>query len=223
MTEAEKNELVERAELLLALRRRGLLDNRVMRAFEEVPRERFVDPAFRDLAWADQTLPIECGQTISQPSVIASMTQALEFDSTHSVLEVGTGTGYQAAIMGHIARRVVTLERYRTLAHSAAVRLRQLGLANVEVIVADGTQGLFARAPFDRIVLTAAVSEVPAPLIEQLAPEGILIAPLGPPDDTQTLVRLRKPGEGREGQVMERRDLGRVRFVPIMAGIAASL
>ncbi|QIB35635.1 protein-L-isoaspartate(D-aspartate) O-methyltransferase [Ancylobacter pratisalsi] len=217
MTEAEK-EAVERAELLLTLRKRGMLDRRVMRAFEQVPRERFVDPAFRDLAWADQALPIECGQTISQPSVVALMTEALDLDAKHSVLEVGTGSGYHAAILGHIVRHVVTLERYRTLAHSAAVRLRQLGLANVEVIVADGTQGLLARAPFDRIVLNAAVREIPAPLIEQLSPDGIIVAPLGPPDETQMLVRFHKAEEG-----LERRDLGLVRFVPMREGIAATL
>lgn len=218
MTEAEKDEAVERAELLLTLRKRGMLDKRVMRAFEQVPRERFVDPAFRDLAWADQALPIECGQTISQPSVVALMTEALELDAKHLVLEVGTGSGYHAAILGHIVRHVVTLERYRTLAHSAAVRLRQLGLANVEVIVADGTQGLLARAPFDRIVLNAAVRDIPAPLVEQLSPGGILVAPVGPPDETQMLVRLKKGPEG-----LERRELGLVRFVPMHEGIAVTL
>ena len=218
MTGAERNEAVERAELLLGLRKRGIRDRLVMRAFEQVPRERFVDPAFRDLAWADQALPIECGQTISQPTVIALMTETLGLSSSHSVLEVGTGTGYHAAILGHIARSVVTLERFRTLAHSAAVRLRQLGLANVEVIVADGLAGYPARAPFDRIVLNAALREVPPALLDQLAPGGVLVAPVGPPEETQMLVRFQRGADG-----FERRDLGLVRFVPMLGGIAATL
>lgn len=218
MTGAEKDEDLQRAELLLALRKRGMRDRLMMRALEQVPRERFVEPVFRPMAWNDQALPIDCGQTISQPTVIALMTEALELGSSHSVLEVGTGSGYHAAILGHIAGHVVTLERFRTLADAAARRLAALGLDNVEVFIADGRLGYRERAPFDRIVLEAAVDEVPPALFEQLAPDGILVAPVGPPEGTQVLMRYRRRPEG-----LEARELGLVRFVPMLPGIAAVL
>lgn len=218
MAGADQDDAVERARLLLALRQRGIRDRAVMRAFEEVPREHFIEPAMRRVAWSDHALPIDCGQTISQPTVVALMTQALEITSAHNVLEVGTGTGYHAAILASIARHVVTVERFRTLARAAALRLRELGFANVEVLVADGLAGHPSGAPYDRIVINAAVREVPAILLEQLTPEGILIAPVGPPEDTQMLVRYARKGGG-----LERRDLGPVRFVPILPGIAAVL
>ncbi|MBB3770418.1 protein-L-isoaspartate(D-aspartate) O-methyltransferase [Angulomicrobium tetraedrale] len=215
---AETDDAVERARLLLSLRQRGIRDRLVMNAFEQVPRDRFIEPVMHRIAWIDQALPIDCGQTISQPTVVALMTDALDLLPAHSVLEVGTGSGYHAAILAHIARRVVSVERFRSLATAAAARLRELGLANVEVAVADGLKGYPLRAPFDRIVLSAAVSEVPAALFDQLEPEGVLVAPIGPPEDTQTLVRFTR---GREG--VERRDLARVRFVPMLPGIAAVL
>lgn len=218
MTGPDKDEAVERAELLLALRKRGIRDRLVMRAFEQVPRERFVEPVFRNLAWNDQALPVDCGQTISQPTVLALMTTALELEGTHTVLEIGTGTGYYAAILGHIAGHVVTLERFRTLAEAAARRIGSLGLANVEVFLADGRLGYRARAPFDRIVLGAAVEEVPFALFDQLAPNGILVAPVGPPEGTQALMRYRRGPEG-----LEQRELGLVRFVPMLSGVAAVL
>lgn len=218
LTGAEKDEDLQRAELLLALRKRGMRDRLMMRALEQVPRERFVEPVFRPMAWNDQALPIDCGQTISQPTVIALMTEALELGPSHSVLEVGTGSGYHAAILGHIAGHVVTLERFRTLADAAARRLAALGLDNVEVFIADGRLGYRERAPFDRIVLEAAVDEVPPALFEQLAPDGILVAPVGPPEGTQVLMRYRRRPEG-----LEARELGLVRFVPMLPGIAAVL
>ncbi|MDQ0512310.1 protein-L-isoaspartate(D-aspartate) O-methyltransferase [Ancylobacter amanitiformis] len=215
---AETDDAVERARLLLSLRQRGIRDRLVMNAFEQVPRDRFIEPVMHRIAWIDQALPIDCGQTISQPTVVALMTDALDLLPAHSVLEVGTGSGYHAAILAHIARRVVSVERFRSLAGAAAARLRDLGLANVEVAVADGLKGYPLRAPFDRIVLSAAVSEVPAALFDQLEPDGVLVAPIGPPGETQTLVRFTR---GREG--LERRDLARVRFVPMLPGIAAVL
>lgn len=218
MTGTEKDEDLQRAELLLALRKRGMRDRLVMRALEQVPRERFVEPVFRPMAWNDQALPIDCGQTISQPTVIALMTEALELGPSHSVLEVGTGSGYHAAILGHIAGHVVTLERFRTLADAAARRLAALGLDNVEVFIADGRLGYRERAPFDRIVLEAAVEEVPPALFEQLAPDGILVAPVGPPEGTQVLMRYRRRPEG-----LEARELGLVRFVPMLPGVASVL
>lgn len=218
MSGAEKSQDLQRAELLLALRKRGLRERQVMRAMEQVPRERFVEPAFRPIAWQDLALPIDCGQTISQPTVVALMTEALELGPSHSVLEVGTGSGYQTAILANIAGHVVTLERFRTLAESAARRLASLGIANVEVLVADGREGASQRAPFDRIILTAAVEEVPPALFEQLAMGGILVAPVGPPDGTQFLMRYRRGLQG-----LETRELGLVRFVPMLPGVAVVL
>jgi protein-L-isoaspartate(D-aspartate) O-methyltransferase len=208
-----------RMEFLLGLRRRGIRDNRVLRALEMVPRERFVGEAQAELAFADQALPIQCGQTISQPYMVAAMTEALDVKPGHKVLEIGTGSGYQAAILAHLAKEVVSIERYRTLADEARTRLASLGLSNVTVIVGDGTEGAPEHAPFDRIIVTAAAPEIPKALIEQLAVGGILLAPLGPRDGVQTLTRLEK----RAGGKCETEELMAVRFVPLVAGKAASL
>ncbi|WP_428030350.1 protein-L-isoaspartate(D-aspartate) O-methyltransferase [Ancylobacter sp.] len=218
MSGAGKDEDLQRAELLLALRKRGLRDRQVMRAMEQVPRERFVEPAFRPIAWQDLALPIDCGQTISQPTVVALMTEAMELGPSHSVLEVGTGSGYQTAILANIAGHVVSVERFRTLADAAARRLASLGVSNVEVLVADGREGVPQRAPFDRIMLTAAAEEVPPALFEQLAMGGILVAPVGPPEGTQFLMRYRRGLQG-----LETRELAVVRFVPMLPGVAAVL
>lgn len=209
----------ERMEFLLQLRKRGIQDTRVLRALETVPRERFVEPGQQDLAFADQALPICCGQTISQPYVVAAMTEALELGPHHRVLEIGTGSGYQAAILGRLAWEVVTIERYRTLGETARARLAALGLSNVTVIVGDGTKGDSERAPFDRIIVTAATPQIPAPLLDQLAPDGILIAPVGPTGGVQQLMRLHK----KEDSSFEERTLMAVRFVPLIPGQAASL
>ncbi|MEZ0213348.1 MAG: protein-L-isoaspartate(D-aspartate) O-methyltransferase [Xanthobacteraceae bacterium] len=211
-------EALPRVALMLALRKRGLREPAVMRAFEQVPRDRFVEPESRPLAWADQALPISCGQTISQPSVIAWSTEALDLGPTHKVLEVGTGSGYHAALLGRIARAVVTLERFRTLAASAAERLRDLDIRNVEVVVADGALGWPAGAPYDRIVVNAAVERVPPALFEQLAENGVLVAPVGPPEAAQMLTRFART---RSGLVV--RELVRVRFVPLLPGVASRL
>jgi protein-L-isoaspartate(D-aspartate) O-methyltransferase len=209
----------ERMEFLLTMRRRGIRDIRVLRALELVPRERFVEPEQIDHAYADRALPIECGQTISQPYVVAAMTEALEIEPHHKVLEIGTGSGYQAAVLGHLADRVVTIERYRTLADQAAARLNALGLDNVQVVMGDGTLGAPADAPFDRIIVTAATPEVPQALLDQLKEGGILIAPVGPTGGVQSLVRLRKV----KGKPAERQELMAVRFVPLIPGKAAAL
>jgi len=216
--EPEADDVLERAELLLTLRKRGIRDPLLMRAFEHVPRERFVDPACRPLAWLDQALPISCGQTISQPAVVALMTQALDLNPTHSVLEIGTGSGYHAAILGQIAERVVTVERFRTLAQAATERLRRLGASNIEVVVADGAAGYAPRAPYDRIVVTAATEDVPPALFGQLREGGVLVAPIGLPDETQMLTRFALTPDG-----IARRDLMPVRFVPLLKGVAAVL
>src|SRR4249920_1723433 len=143
-------------EFQLALRRRGISDQAVLRAMDEVPREHFVAAELVDSAYADQALPIACGQTISQPYVVAYMTEQLEVEPNHRVLEVGTGSGYQAAVLSRLAREVVSIERYRTLADQARERLRSLGYDNVDVVVGDGFAGVPGRAPYDRIIITAA-------------------------------------------------------------------
>ena len=155
-------------EFQLALRRRGISDQAVLRAMDEVPREHFVAAEFIDSAYADQALPIACGQTISQPYVVAYMTEQLEVEPQHRVLEIGTGSGYQAAILSRLAREVVSIERYRTLADTARERLRTLGYANVTVLAGDGFAGAPEQAPFDRIIVTAAAEDIPHALVEQL-------------------------------------------------------
>ncbi len=209
---------VKRAALILALRQRGIRDPQLMRVLETVPRERFVAPEYRALAYADQTLPIACGQSISQPVVVALMTELLDLQPHHSVLEVGTGSGYHAAILSRLAGRVVTVERFRGLARSAAERLKELGFDNVEVRLADGAFGDPARAPFDRIVVTAAVAALPPALVAQLLPGGVLVAPIGPAEGPQRLTRFERTAAG-----LTQRDVLPVRFVPLLPGVAAVL
>ena len=209
---------VGRMEFLLTLRRRGIADQAVLRAMDEVPRGQFVEAGFADSAYADQALPIACGQTISQPYVVAYMTEQLALRPHHRVLEVGTGSGYQAAVLSRLAREVVSIERYRTLADTARKRLAALGYDNVEVIAGDGFAGVPARAPFDRIVVTAAADKIPQALVDQLAVGGIMLLPLGPHDGTQHLVKLTKTETG-----VAREDLIAVRFVPLLPGQAQEL
>jgi protein-L-isoaspartate(D-aspartate) O-methyltransferase len=202
-------------EFQLSLRRRQITDQAVLRAMDEVPREAFVEPDYTGDAYADSALPIACGQTISQPFVVAYMTEQLQVDHAHRVLEIGTGSGYQAAVLAHLAHEVVTLERFPKLADRARQRLRQLGLINVEVRTADGLDVPEDLGVFDRIIVTAAMTEVPQALKERLTPGGILIAPVGPQDAVQTLVRIRATPTG-----FEQEDLIDVRFVPALPGIA---
>ncbi|MEA2905011.1 MAG: protein-L-isoaspartate(D-aspartate) O-methyltransferase [Alphaproteobacteria bacterium] len=205
-------------QFLLNLRKRGITDAAVLRALDEVPREHFVDGRFTDAAYADQALPIACGQTISQPYVVAYMTEQLDLKPQHRVLEIGTGSGYQAAVLSRLAREVVSIERYRTLAEAARARLATLGYANVEVHVGDGLAGLPERAPYDRIIVTAAAEEVPDALVAQLAERGMMMLPLGPHGGTQRIVRLTKTEEG-----LKREELLAVRFVPLLPGQAREL
>ena len=209
---------VERMEFQLALRRRGISDQAVLRAMDEVPREHFVSAELVDSAYADQALPIACGQTISQPYVVAYMTEQLEVEPQHHVLEVGTGSGYQAAVLSRLARDVVSVERYRTLADTARERLKTLGFTNVTIIAGDGFAGVPAQAPFDRIIVTAAAEEVPEALVAQLAEGGKMMLPLGPRDGTQHLVKLTKTVQG-----LSRQNLIAVRFVPLLPGQAREL
>jgi protein-L-isoaspartate(D-aspartate) O-methyltransferase len=202
----------------LSLRRRGISDQSVLRAMEAVPRDLFVAPSDRAHAWRDTALAIACGQTISQPFVVAYMTEQLQLKSTHRVLEIGTGSGYQAAILAKLSRDVLSIERYRTLADSARARLEQLELHNVEVMLGDGYDIPANLGTFDRIIVTAAMEEVPPALIERLEPDGILIAPVGPHNGVQTLVRISKTAGG-----IDRKELVDVRFVPALKGIAREL
>ena len=213
-----KSDDVERMGFQLTLRRRGISDQAVLRAMDEVPREHFVTSEFIESAYADHALPIACGQTISQPYVVAYMTEQLEVEPQHRVLEVGTGSGYQAAILSRLAREVVSVERYRTLADTARDRIKTLGYSNITVIAGDGFAGAPDQAPFDRIMVTAAAEEIPDALVDQLREEGKMVLPLGPRDGTQYIVKLNKSASG-----LTRQNLIAVRFVPLLHGKAREL
>jgi protein-L-isoaspartate(D-aspartate) O-methyltransferase len=186
---------------------------------DEVPREYFVGSELVERAYADQALPIACGQTISQPYVVAYMTEQLDVEQRHRVLEIGTGSGYQAAVLSRIAREVVSIERYRTLADAARDRLKTLGYSNVTILTGDGLAGAPDRAPFDRILISAAVERVPDVLVSQLADEGRMILPLGPRSGPQCIVKLTKTPGGE----LVREELIAVRFVPLVPGQAREL
>ena len=205
-------------EFLLNLRRHGIADAAVLRAMDEVPREHFVPDAYADAAYRDQALPIPCGQTISQPYVVAYMTERLEVEPQHRVLEVGTGSGYQTAVLSRLAREVVSIERYRTLADSARGRLATLGYANVQILAGDGLGGVPDKAPFDRIIVTAAAEAIPQALVGQLGEGGVMVLPLGPHDDAQVIITLTKTEQG-----LTRENLIGVRFVPLLPGKAREL
>ena len=202
----------------LSLRRRGISDQTVLRAMEAIPRELFVEAADRADAYRDSALGIACGQTISQPFVVAYMTEQLQLQKHHRVLEIGTGSGYQAAILSKLCRQVVTIERYRTLADSARARLEQIGCDNVEVMLGDGFDIPAGAGHFDRIIVTAAMEKIPDGLAGRLEPGGILIAPVGPHQSTQTLIRMTRTEAG-----FDRKELVDVRFVPALPGVAREL
>ena len=202
----------------LHLRRRGISDQAVLRAMEEIPRDIFVEPADRADAYRDSALGIACGQTISQPFVVAYMTEQSQLQKHHRVLEIGTGSGYQAAILSRLGRQVLTIERYRTLADGARARLKKLGCHNVEVMLGDGFDIPASAGNFDRIIVTAAMEQIPEGLTQRLEPGGILIAPVGPHQGTQTLIRVVRTETG-----FERKALVDVRFVPALPGIAREL
>ena len=204
-------------QLVMTLRGGGITDSKVLAAIERTPRSVFVPERFSDQAFDDRALPIDCGQTISQPYVVAHMTQALKLDDRMKVLEIGTGSGYQAAILARLARRVYTIERYRTLLKEAEARFSQLRLTNITAKPGDGSLGWPEQAPFDRIIVTAAAPVRPDTLLEQLRPGGICIAPVDR-DAAQILVRYEKTETG-----IEERDLMPVRFVPLVKGEARSL
>ena len=209
---------VGRMQFLLGLRRRGISDPAVLRAMDEVPREHFVENSFIESAYADQALPIACGQTISQPYVVAFMSEHLGVQPSHRVLEVGTGSGYQAAILSRLAREVVSVERYRTLAETARTRLSTLGYDNVDVRVGDGLAGVPDRAPYDRIIVTAAGEAIPDSIVSELAEGGVMVLPLGPHAGPQQLIKLTKGEQG-----IKQEPLIGVRFVPLLPGTAREL
>ena len=202
----------------LTLRRRGISDQAVLRAMEEVPREVFVAAGDRGHAYRDSALGIACGQTISQPFVVAYMTEQLQLQKGHKVLEIGTGSGYQAAVLSRLCAHVLTIERYRTLADTARDRLEALGYFNIEVMYGDGFDVPPGAGDFDRIIVTAAMEKIPDALQQRLEPGGILVAPVGPHHGTQTLVRVTRKDSG-----FERKELVDVRFVPALPGIAREL
>jgi protein-L-isoaspartate(D-aspartate) O-methyltransferase len=208
----------EKLNFQLTLRRRGISDQAVLRALEDVPRDLFVDVRDREYAYADTALGIACGQTISQPYVVAYMTEQLRTHPRHRALEIGTGSGYQAAVLSRLCRKVVTVERYRTLVDAAQQRFASLGYDNIQAVFGDGYDVPDTHGTFDRIIVTAAMEDIPDSLTERLEPGGILIAPVGPQDGTQQLVRLRKTEQG-----IERDDLIPVRFVPALKGLAKEL
>jgi len=200
---------------MLTLRNAGVTNRDVLNAMEKVPRRPFVPENFQDHAYRDMPLPIASGQTISQPSVVGRMTQALDVGKRHKVLEIGTGSGFQAAVLSHLARRVYTVERHRTLARNASRLFQEIDLVNVTVISGDGTLGLPDQAPFDRILMTAAAEDPPSILLAQLREGGIMVLPVGQTDAVQSLIKIEKTQNG-----LEYTELDQVRFVPLVQGMA---
>lgn len=191
---------------------RGIADPIILNAFRSVPREEFVSSEFASAAYDDHPLPIEAGQTISQPYIVALMIEAAEIRPGNRVLEVGAGSGYAAAVMSRIAGEVIGVERQRELAKIASDRLRRLGYDNVKILEGDGTRGCPDEAPFDAILVAASGSHVPGPLLDQLAPGGRLVMPVGSPNGAQELLKVTKTLGGR----LEQDNLGGVRFVPLI-------
>ena len=199
--------------LIAELRNSGIADENVLAAIASVDRERFVTQTFAERAWENTALPIAFGQTISQPLVVAAMTEALRVGPRMKVLEIGTGSGYQAAVLARLARRVYSVERFKPLSKAAERLLLDLGIYNVVVDINDGSKGWPGQAPFDRIIVTAAAEERPQALIDQLAVGGILIVPVGRDPTSQVVERIVKTERG-----LQRDTLMPVRFVPLVAG-----
>lgn len=216
MTEAAADPgLIQRKlRLLMELRRAGIGDARVLGAIERTPRERFVPPAFADQAYENVALPIDQGQTVSQPYVVALMTEKLEIGERHNVLEIGTGSGYQTAILARLCRRVFTIERHRGLLQKAEATLGELGLRNIVFRYGDGGKGWPEQLPYDRVIVTAAAAEAPAALVEGLAPGGVMVVPVGADRRDQQLLRIRRTDDRFSTE-----NLGWVRFVPLVAGL----
>ena len=201
-------------QFLFSLRSRGVTNKRVLNAMERVDRGKYIRGTFEDRAYEDTPLPIACGQTISQPSIVALMTEALNVQPRDKVLEIGTGSGYQAAILSQLARRVYTVDRYSRLVREARAVFEAENITNIIALIADGSRGLPEQAPFDRIILTAASEDPPSPLLEQLRVGGIMVLPVGQSDTVQTLVKVVKTEDG-----LDYHELRSVRFVPLLEGL----
>ena len=211
---AEPGLIQKKLRLLMELRRAGISDTRVLGAIEKTPREKFVPASFEDQAYENMALPIGKGQTVSQPYVVALMTEKLELGARQNVLEIGTGSGYQTAVLAALCRRVFTIERHRELLCEAERRFEALRLHNIVCRFGDGTKGWPEQAPYERVLVTAAAPEVPATLVDALGPGGILVVPIGDDHRDQHLVRIR-----REDERFSTEDLGLVRFVPLVPGL----
>ncbi len=204
----------QKMQFLFAIRSRGVTDKRILTAMENVDRGLFVKGIFSDRAYEDMPLPIECGQTISQPSVVGIMTQALNVTPRDTVLEVGTGSGYQTVILSQLARRVYTVERYKRLVMSSKLVFEHLKTTNIISLYADGSHGLPDQAPFDKIILTAAAEDPPGPLLAQLKIGGIMVLPVGQSDAVQSLIKVTRSQTGFDYE-----DIRDVRFVPLVEGL----
>jgi protein-L-isoaspartate(D-aspartate) O-methyltransferase len=204
------------AAFLLRLRGRGMVPKPLIAAFEATPRRGFLSGQLHDLAWSDRMLPIECGEAIEGADLQAAVIASLGIEPGNRVLEIGTGSGYTAAVMARLAGRVVTIDRYKTLVEQARQRFEALGITNAIARQADGCNGLPNEGPFDRIVAWAAFESLPRFLLEQLSSGGVVIAPIGPAEDQQVMAKLIKVGSR-----FEREDIGMVRFQPILPGMAA--
>ncbi|PLX39302.1 MAG: protein-L-isoaspartate O-methyltransferase [Hyphomicrobiales bacterium] len=216
--EVTEQDRVRLAALILQLRSQGIRDHRVLSAIEQIPRRLFLDAENHDLAYIDRALPIDCGQTISAPSIVAQMTEALGLEAHHRVLEIGTGSGYQTAVLAKLVEHVYSIERFKTLRELAAQRLATLRIDNVTLVHGDGFEGLPDKAPFDRIIVTAAAPEVPETLVMQLVSRGIMVLPVGSPGGVQRLLRVI-----RRGSHFDAEELCLVRFVPMIPGVAARM
>ena len=197
------------------LRQAGVADGGVLAAMEATPRELFLTDHFKAQAYEDATLPIGYQQTLSAPAVVAKMTEALEITDRMKVLEIGTGSGYQAAVLAQLCRRLYSIERHPALLQDAEDRFKELGLLNITTQAGDGSLGWPEQAPFERIMVTAAAADVPDALLGQLAEGGIMIVPVGLDENDQYLLKLRRGEDG-----IETEELGPTRFVPLIAGLA---
>ena len=203
----------QKMQFILSIRSKGVVDDNVLRALETVNREQFLKGLFAQRAYEDTPLPIECGQTISQPSIVGLMTQALRITNRDKILEIGTGSGYQTAILSKLARRIYSVERFKPLYEEARAIFRKLQLNNITSLWGDGSQGVVEQQPFDRIIVTAAAEDPPPTLLNQLKIGGIMIIPVGQSDEIQKLIRVERTEKNFKYE-----DLCDVRFVPLLEG-----
>ncbi len=203
----------QKMQFILSIRSKGVVDNNVLKALETVNREQFLKGLFAQRAYEDTPLPIECGQTISQPSIVGLMTQALRITDRDKILEIGTGSGYQTAILSKLARRIYSVERFKPLYEEARATFRKLQLNNITSVWGDGSQGVVEQQPFDRIIVTAAAEDPPPTLLNQLKIGGIMVIPVGQSDEIQKLIRVERTEKNFKYE-----DLCDVRFVPLLEG-----